>query len=90
MLDVGTGIPMTVLDVAQTIIKMTGSHSEIQHLPMRLGEPEASQIVADVINLRNHIPVELTSFDIGMIPTLEYYAKLPIDEVERTFRYFNV
>lgn len=37
-LDAGTGTAVTVLEVANRVIEMTGDRSDIEYLPMRLGE----------------------------------------------------
>jgi UDP-glucose 4-epimerase len=44
-IDAGTGYPVTVLDVAEFVIKHTGSTAGVEHLPMRAGE-EPTHIVA--------------------------------------------
>jgi UDP-glucose 4-epimerase len=90
VLDVGTGIPMTVKEVAERTIELCKSKSKIQYLPMRPGEPEKSNIVADVVNLKNHIDVKFTEFDVGMKPTIDYYKNLPAEEVEKAFTFFGI
>lgn len=48
--DAGTGVTLTVLDVAQHVAeyvsKKTGREVEIEHVPMRLGEKEDQRVVA--------------------------------------------
>ena len=38
--DAGTGVPLTVLDLAEFVLRHTGSEAGVEHLPMRLGETE--------------------------------------------------
>lgn len=45
--EVGYGEPITVNEVAETIIKVTGSTSTLQHSPMRPGEDEHGVVLAD-------------------------------------------
>ncbi len=75
-IDGGTGIPMTVNEVAQKVIEMVGSKSEIVHQPMRRGEPEVS------VTLANPAPVKQllgfypqVSFEDGMKRTIDWYRE---------------
>lgn len=43
--DAGTGVPVTVNELAQFVLRVAGSTAGIKYLPMRIGE-EATQIVA--------------------------------------------
>ena len=43
--DAGTGVPVTVNQVAEFVIRVTGSTAGIRYLPMRPGE-EPTQVVA--------------------------------------------
>ena len=75
-IDGGTGIPITVNEVAERIIELAGSKSKIIHQKMRKGEPEVS------VTLANPAPVcqllkfrRRVSFDDGMKKTIEWYRK---------------
>lgn len=90
VLDVGTGFDVPVLTMAEKIIAMTGSRSEILHLPMRAGEPEGSIIRADTAPLRELIEYgELMPLDEGLAFSIEYYASLPNEEVDRALAHFT-
>jgi UDP-glucose 4-epimerase len=74
--DGGTGIPITVNEVAQTIVKLAQSESIIEHIPMRRGEPEVS------VTLANPAPVKQllgfypkVSLEDGLISTIKWYRE---------------
>jgi len=87
--DVGSGTPLTVNQLADFVIELTGSKSEIVHLPMRAGEPTRSTICADTTALGQYFPLEFKDFKGGMIETIEYYAKLPDKEVDKALLHFE-
>lgn len=66
VVEAGTGKPTTVLDAARTVIEACRSRSEIAHLPMRAGEPEATRVVAEHPACPNPWPYRLEE-------TLDYY-----------------
>lgn len=68
VLEAGTGVGMDVRSVAESVIKMIGSDSEIVHLPMRPGEPEGAVVVASE-------PLSDKPFPYGMAATIDYYAQ---------------
>lgn len=91
ILDVGSGIPLKVNELAQKIIRLCNSKSEIIHLPMRYGEPVRSQIKADTVELRKYIQFnEFTDLDIGLKKTAEYYKNIHNEEQERALRHFKI
>jgi nucleoside-diphosphate-sugar epimerase len=67
VLEAGTGLGMDVRSVAEAVIKMTGSSSQIVHLPMRPGEPEGAVVVAES-------PLSDKPFPYGMAATIDHYA----------------
>ena len=76
-IEVGPDIHHTVNEVAELIIDLAESKSEIVHLPMRPGEIPGSTVVADTstlamigMNAKVLIPVEL-----GMTRTVKYFAQ---------------
>lgn len=75
-IDGGTGIPITVREVAELIVKLTGSSSKLVNQPMRMGEPEDSITLADpapVCQLLGFRPqVDLTE---GMKEAIEWYRE---------------
>ena len=90
ILDLGSGIPITVKELAELIIKHTNSKSKIAYLPMRAGEPEKSNIAANVEPLKKHLDVDFTQFDLGIKKTFEYYKNIDKEIIEKTFGYFNI
>lgn len=75
-IDGGTGIPMTVNEVAQKIIKMVGSKSKIVYKEMREGEPEMSITLANPAHVRQLLDFyPQISFEQGMKSTIDWYKK---------------
>jgi len=75
-IDGGTGVPMTVNEVAEKIIKLTKSKSKIVHKKMRIGEPEMAITLAkpgDTRQLLDFYPQ--ISFEDGMKQTIDWYRK---------------
>lgn len=72
--EIGSGIEVTVNEIAQKIIDLTGSKSKIEYKPMRKGETEHTRIQADVSYLRNVLGFKPKfSLEEGLIKTIEYY-----------------
>jgi len=75
-IDGGTGIPVTVKEVAELVIKLTGSQSKLVNQPMRMGEPENSVTLADpapvcqLLGFRPQIGLEE-----GMKEAIEWYRE---------------
>lgn len=90
VIDVGTGIPITVNELASMIIKLTKSKSKIKHLPMRAGEPERSNIAADTTALMDVLKVDdFTPFEKGLKVTIDWYRKLPKKELLKALDHFG-
>lgn len=71
--DAGTGVAMTVLEVAEMVIDITGSRGGVKHLPMRAGEHE-TKIVAQGEGwdkLGWHPEFDMERF----VQTVEYYRE---------------
>jgi len=47
VIDAGTGVPVTVLELARLIIELSKSKSTIDFVPMRMGEPDRAIAIAD-------------------------------------------
>lgn len=71
LVEAGTGKGYTVKEQAELIIKMTGSKSEIEYLPMRPGEdPKNNDVIA-----KDPVKYDYTSLEDGLMPTIEYYKR---------------
>ncbi len=77
IVEIGTGEETTVIDLAKMVLKMTGSKSKIDYLPMRKGEDKNARVVADTTMLK-----KVTNFkpevdlETGMTETVAFYKKL--------------
>jgi UDP-glucose 4-epimerase len=83
--EAGTGIAVPVIDMAEMILRLTGSHSEIRFAPMRLGEPGHSAIVADNASL---LPLmgsdwSWTPLEQGMADTVAWYQEHYLEVEDR-------
>jgi UDP-glucose 4-epimerase len=67
--EAGTGVGMTVNDVAADVIAACGSRSQIVHLPKRQGEPEGAVVVADK-------PLSDKPWPYGLDETIDYYRQV--------------
>lgn len=93
VMDFGSGLSMSVKDVAQYIINFVNSKSKIVHLPMRSGESKDTTIKADLVPLKTELGVQelgLTAFEIGMERTIKFYKGLPEDEVYKAFEHYEI
>jgi len=75
VVEVGPEENSTVQEVAELIIKLSGSSSKIKHLPMRPGEIPNAVVSADTNTLK-HVginPKDLVKLDTGMLKTIEYF-----------------
>ena len=75
--EIGSGVEITVNEIAKKIIELTNSRSEIKYVPMRRGETEHTKIKADISYLRDIIGfTPKLSFDEGLSKTIDYYKSL--------------
>lgn len=72
VLNVGNDREMSVLELARKIIKLTGSSSEIIHLPA-LVEGDMRRRCPDVTKMKAILHRELTSLDEGLHQMIEFY-----------------
>ena len=68
VIEAGSGVPVTVLEVAERVLAHVGAGS-IVHLPMRAGEKPGATIVSTEPYLSTPIPLAA-----GLPPTVDYYA----------------
>ena len=81
-IEVGTGRPIRVIDVARRVVELTGSRSEIRLLPMRPGEPErpATRLFADTRGMREVLGVDpdgMVPLDDGLRRTIDWWRSRP-------------
>lgn len=88
--DVGTGQPMTCNEAAEYIIEKTGSSSKIVYAPMRVGEPQNSNVYA-----KSHTELfRLIDFQLQYHPyqtiddCIEYYRRLDRSKIQTAVHYF--
>lgn len=75
--EAGTGRDTTVNFIAELVVKLSGSKSEIRHVPMRPGEVEKSIVKGDLETLK---PLGITLKDLtlleeGLKETIEWYKQ---------------
>ena len=75
VIDAGTGVALSVNEIAETIISACGSSSKLKHLPMRPGETPNDVVCADMSVLKSLWPVTPRSVSDGITPTIEWYRK---------------
>lgn len=75
IIEVGTGVRTTVLDVAKMIIELTGSSSEVAFVPLRTGETKI-HTVSDNTLAKELLDWEpKTSLREGLTKTIPWYAE---------------
>jgi UDP-glucose 4-epimerase len=74
-IEVGPAVHNTVMDIANLVIEVTGSESEITLLPRRPGEDPSIPVYAEVISMtRAGIdPGEFVSLEDGMAMAVDFY-----------------
>jgi nucleoside-diphosphate-sugar epimerase len=75
--EVGYGEPITVNEVAQTVIKVAGSTSTLEHSPMRPGEEVGGIVLADPSTLAplGIFKKDFVTLEDGLARAIEYYRK---------------
>jgi UDP-glucose 4-epimerase len=72
VLNVGSDIEMTVLDLAKEVIALTGSTSEIIHLPA-LKEGDMTRRCPDTTKMKKLLDRELVSLEVGLQKLMKHY-----------------
>jgi len=72
VLNIGSDIEMTVLDLAKAVIAQTGSASEIIHLPA-LKEGDMTRRCPDTTKMKKLLDRELVSLDVGLQKLMNHY-----------------
>jgi len=73
--EAGTGIAPTVNEIAETVIRLTGSKSKLEHTVMRPGEDKGSVVIANVETLKPLGFNAFTSLEDGLSKTIPWYRK---------------
>lgn len=74
-IDVGSGTETSVNTLADIVIKLTNSKSQIQHLPMRAGEDANTKLCADVSIIKELDFKYRYNLGTGMKETVKWYIK---------------
>jgi UDP-glucose 4-epimerase len=77
VIEAGSGRNTTINYIAETIMRLTGSNSQIEHTPMRRGEIENSTVIADTSTLSalDYRPSEMMPLIEGLKETIRYYSE---------------
>lgn len=81
--DLGTGEAMTVREVAEGVREVSGTSAGLRYEPMRQGETEPTELVADVEPLRarlwtqHRVRLRFTAWEEGLERTWRYYRDVP-------------
>ena len=75
--EVGYGKPITVNEVAETVVRLSNSKSNLLHSPMRPGEEEHGVVLADPTTLAplGITPESFVSLEEGLRKTISYYRR---------------
>ena len=89
--DVGSGQAITCNNVAEEIIKKTGSKSKIKHLPMRVGEALDTKIVAKTHDeLLKKLNIKLNfSFEDTINECIKYTKTLDQNYLKKVYEFFK-
>jgi len=83
IIEIGMGKETTVNELANLIISLTGSHSQLDYLPMRSGETPDSKVFADCQTMHDLLgfypQIELED---GLKQTISYYQELLANKVD--------
>lgn len=89
--DCGTGVRVSVNDVARTVNEYFGSTAGIRHLPMRPGETPNTVLTADIGPLADVLgdAFKVSSYEESMAETLDWYAALDNDLIAKTVAFYG-
>jgi UDP-glucose 4-epimerase len=74
-LDCGSGRAASVREIADLVNDLAGNDAGIQYVPMRIGEPDSTTLVADMGPLERQLGPQLqANLREGLAQTLEWYA----------------
>ena len=74
--DIGEGEETTVNEAVKLIIELTGSPSEVVHIPMRKGETDNTRLKADLLNIKTKARWSpRINLEEGLRHTINWYAE---------------
>jgi nucleoside-diphosphate-sugar epimerase len=80
--------PMSALDLAHTIIRLTNSNSTVRLLPMRTGESVSTRFAA-ASSLAQLLPgLSQTPLNEGLLETIEWFRSMPAVEMAAAWRFY--
>jgi UDP-glucose 4-epimerase len=77
VIEAGSGNKTSINYIAEKIIELSGSGSQIEHVPMRPGEIPDSIVLADTKTMKE-LKIDVTKFvppEIGLKKTIDFYRK---------------
>jgi len=91
VIDIGTGVEMTVNKLAKSIVKLCNSSSEIIHETMRSGEVPDTKLAANTLRQNQIINKTLgfKDYEKGMKETIEYYRNLDPKIVQSALKFYS-
>ena len=88
--DCGSGIGLTVNQVAESVNAHFGNKAGIRHLPMRAGETPNTVLTADTTALREVLgDYPMTSYEDALALTLDWYAGLDSESVDKAVAFYG-
>ncbi|MEX0363022.1 MAG: hypothetical protein AB3N10_18755, partial [Allomuricauda sp.] len=80
---------LTINEIAKTILNLTGSSSEINHISMRKGETSEIVFRKDTnISEILHVAKETNLYE-GLEKTISFYKEIPQNDRLQILRYYN-
>ncbi len=91
VIEVGTGVGLTVNYLANTIKEMCNSKSDIIHEPMRSGEVPNTQLAANTKRLFDIMGKDFKFMDYeeGMLNTIKYYKSINPIQADAALEFYN-
>ncbi len=90
-IDCGTGVEMSVLDVAEEVNAYYGNDAGIAHIAMRKGETPRTRLVADTAELNQALPNRvLTNWKEALATSLDWYAKQPSSAIDAALSFYGI
>ncbi len=96
-MDIGTGVPISVNQLVETIVRLTESKSEIIHDHMRSGETPDTELVANPVHINKIMGAgqrvgyrhKFVDFEDGMWETIQWYKALPESHKQEALEFYD-